>query len=80
MIAAIRKDVSVIGSLGKQQKELAITAVETSFHQVFIAITFAAMMAFLFLLPIQEFALPSSKTTPAPGPQREEAIAEEDEE
>lgn len=80
VIAAIRQDVNVIRTLGKSQKELAIAAMETSFHQVFIAITIAAMFAFLFLLPIQEFALPGSKTVPAPAPRREAAIAEEDEE
>lgn len=80
VINAIRKDVGIIRTLGKHQKELAISAMEASFHRVFIAITIAAFLAFLFLLPIQEFALPGSKTTPAPAPQRQEAIAEEDEE
>jgi tetrahydromethanopterin S-methyltransferase subunit B len=80
VIAAIRKDVNVIRTLNKSQKQLAIGAMENAFHGVFIAITIAAFLAFLFLLPIQEFILPGRKTTPAPGPQREQAIAEEDEE
>lgn len=80
VITAIRKDVGIIRTLGKHQKVLAIAAMEAAFHRVFIAITVAAFLAFLFLLPIQEFGLPGSKTLPAPAPQREEANAEEDEE
>lgn len=80
VIAAIRQDVNVINTLGKHQKELAVNAMEAAFHNVFIAITVAAFCAFLFLLPIQEFTLPGSKTKPAPAAQRQEAIAEEDEE
>ncbi|UZJ51739.1 hypothetical protein CBS101457_001059 [Exobasidium rhododendri] len=80
VIAAIRKDVNVIRILNKSQKALAVAAIEKAFHQVFIAITFAAVMAFIFLLPIQEFILPGRKTAPAPAPIREEAIAEEEEE
>lgn len=78
VISAIRTDVNVIKELPKYQKRLAIGAMEASFHQVFIAITVAGVLAFLCLLPIQEFGLPG-KATPA-APQREEAIAEEDEE
>lgn len=80
VIAAIRQDVNVINTLGKHQKELAVNAMEAAFHNVFIAIAVAAFCAFLFLLPIQEFTLPGSKTKPAPATQRQEAIAEEDEE
>lgn len=80
VISAIRTDVNVIKQLPKAQKKLAVGAMESSFHQVFIAITVAAVLAFACLLPIQEFGLPGSKSAPAPAQQREEAIAEEDEE
>lgn len=78
IVRAIRLDVNTIRSLPHASRELAIAAMQASFHQVFIAITGAAFFAFLCLLPIQEFTLPGAKA-PAAQRQREEAIAEEDE-
>lgn len=83
VINSIRTDVDIINQLPKSQRILAIDAMQSSFHQVFIAITIAAFAAFLSLLPIQEFSLPGAKTTSAPPTaqrHREEAIAEEEDE
>lgn len=82
---AIRSDVSAIRSLDKHTKELAIGAYQSAMRTVFIAITVAALAAFISLIPIREHSLPGSKK---PGPphapaaastSRESAIAEEDE-
>ncbi|PWN94213.1 hypothetical protein FA10DRAFT_43433 [Acaromyces ingoldii] len=80
IISAIRRDVNVIKKLSPHNKVLAVTAMETSFHQVFIAITAAAFCAFLCLLPIQEFALPGSEEAKEQQRRREATIEEEDEE
>lgn len=71
---------NVIRTLPHAKRELAISAMQASFRQVFIAIAGAAFFAFLCLLPIQEFALPGSKSDTASTQQRESAINEEEEE
>lgn len=77
IVSAIRDDVNVIGALPYKLRQAAIDAYAQSLRSVFLLIFLTAVFAFLATIPIQEFALPGSK--PAQAPQREAAIAEEEE-
>lgn len=76
-IAAIRQDVSFIKRLDHKTKVVAIAAMQKAFRVVFIGIAGAGLIAFIALWFVPEHDLPGKK--PA-APQREETIAEEDEE